>query len=63
MNSPADHQPTSTPDDKDLLVGPAADAYPRFRPGVPEQVTRLLADAIPGVPDVALLARRPGGPA
>lgn len=55
MNPPADHSPTPTPDDKDLLFGPAADEYARFRPGVPEQVAWLLADAMKGVPDVTLL--------
>ncbi|MER5821437.1 class I SAM-dependent methyltransferase [Streptomyces mirabilis] len=55
MNPPADHLPTPTPDDGDLLFGAAADEYARFRPGVPEQVAWLLADAMTGVPDVTLL--------
>ncbi|KPI25045.1 Methyltransferase type 12 [Actinobacteria bacterium OV320] len=37
------------------MFGPAADEYARFRPGVPEQVAWLLADAVKGVPDVTLL--------
>ncbi|MDQ0834519.1 SAM-dependent methyltransferase [Streptomyces achromogenes] len=55
MNPPADHPPTPDPDGEDLLFGPAADGYARFRPGVPEQVAWLLADAVKGVPDVTLL--------
>jgi SAM-dependent methyltransferase len=55
VNTPADHPPTPAPDGEDLLFGAAADEYARFRPGVPEQVAWLLADAVKGVPDVTLL--------
>jgi hypothetical protein len=55
VNPPADHPPTPDPDGEDLLFGPAADEYARFRPGVPEQVAWLLADAVKGVPDGTLL--------
>ncbi|WP_405814195.1 hypothetical protein OG241_06390 [Streptomyces sp. NBC_01390] len=59
MNQTADHPaatPSPDPDEEDLSARDRGEAYARFRPGAPEEVAWLLADAMTGMPAVTLLA-------
>ncbi|WP_245173288.1 class I SAM-dependent methyltransferase [Streptomyces aureus] len=55
MNHRAPSRITADPVKHQALSGPMARAYARFRPGVPDEVAWLLADAMTGVPAVTLL--------